>query len=142
MVLDRLFLVIAIAAAFWCAVWLVRLFVRARSRHLLQGDSRSLWSALGANPDGRTTIVSFSSPSCAACRTAQTPAIGAAARLVGSDAVRVVGVDVAAQPEVARAFGVLTVPSTVILAADGRLAAINQGFVPTDRLTRQLRGAV
>jgi len=37
-------------------------------------------------------------------------------------------VDAAEKPEVARAFGVLTVPSTAVLAPKGHLVAVNQGF--------------
>jgi thioredoxin-like negative regulator of GroEL len=53
--------------------------------------------------------------------------------------VRVIKVDAARQPQVARAFGVLTVPSTVVLAPSGNVVAVNHGFAPTGRLVEQLQ---
>jgi thiol-disulfide isomerase/thioredoxin len=100
------------------------------------------WSALGEQPDGRRTLVAFSTPSCPACHSAQAPAIDRAARMLGEDSVRVIRVDAAARPGVAEAFGVLTVPSTVVLAATGQaVVAINYGFAPTARLVEQLQRA-
>jgi hypothetical protein len=54
----------------------------------------------------------------------------------------VIPVDAARRPEVARAFGILTVPSTVVIGAAGKqIVAINQGFAPSGRLLEQLRRA-
>jgi thioredoxin-like negative regulator of GroEL len=55
--------------------------------------------------------------------------------------VRVIRIDASRQPHVARAFGVVTVPSTVILEPAGRVVAINQGFAPSTRLIEQLQSA-
>jgi thioredoxin-like negative regulator of GroEL len=99
------------------------------------------WSALGVEPDGRRTLISFSTPSCAACHKAQTPAIQIAQERIGAAAIRVIPVDAAEQPQVAKAFGVMTVPSTVIVAAAGQVVAVNQGFVPSTRLVEQLQRA-
>ena len=52
-----------------------------------------------------------------------------------------VHVDAAHQPEIAGAFGILTVPSTVVLDPDGRVAAVNHGFASTQQLVRQLQTA-
>jgi thioredoxin-like negative regulator of GroEL len=82
-------------------------------------------------------VVAFSTPSCAACHTAQKPAL-AQLESRAEGAVRVLEVDAADRPEVARQFGVLTVPTTAILDPTGRLIAINSGFAPTARLAAQL----
>ncbi|HTD76601.1 MAG TPA: thioredoxin family protein, partial [Chloroflexota bacterium] len=100
-----------------------------------------LWEALGETPDGRRAVVAFSTPSCAACHTAQAPAIQVAEQQLGASSVRVIRVDASRQPEVARAFGVLTVPSTVVLEPAGRVVAVNQGFAPSRRLIEQLQSA-
>ena len=105
----------------------------------VSGGGHAIWESLAVTPDGRRTLVAFSSPSCAACHTAQAPAVSAAAEQVGTDAVRVIRVDVATRPGVARAFGVMTVPSTAVLNAGGRVIAVNQGFAPSRRLIEQLR---
>ena len=60
---------------------------------------------------------------------------------VGPASLRVVSVDAARQPAVAKAFGILTVPSTVVLGSTGLVLAINHGFAPSDRLSAQLSAA-
>jgi thioredoxin-like negative regulator of GroEL len=92
---------------------------------------------LDLTPDGRPAVVAFSTPSCAACRTAQRPALAALEERAHGQ-VRVVHVDAADRPDVARAFGVMTVPATVVLDAPGAVVAANQGFATTERLAEQL----
>jgi thioredoxin-like negative regulator of GroEL len=99
----------------------------------------TLWEALKETPDGRKTLVTFSSPSCAACHTAQAPAIRKVEEQIGNATLRVIKVDAASQPDVARAFGVVTVPSTVVLGPAGQVVAVNQGFAPTIKLVEQLQ---
>jgi thioredoxin-like negative regulator of GroEL len=82
--------------------------------------------------------VAFSTQSCAVCRTAQAPALEAVERSLGPTSVRIVRVDVAARPDVVKAFGVMTAPSTVVFAADGQLRAYNRGFATADQLVDQL----
>ena len=96
-----------------------------------------LWSALGAAPDGRPSLVVFSTPSCTACRTAQYPAVEAVQASFGSS-LRVLKVDLSRQPAAAAAFKVLTAPSTAVLTGDGRLGSFNHGFAPADQLSAQL----
>jgi len=129
-------LVLAVAVA----VLLVRRWNARRSRALATSGT-PMWDALGERPDGRRTVVAFSTPSCAACRTAQAPAIAVAAERLGPATVRVIRVDASRQPAVAHAFGVLTVPSTVVLEPAGRVVAVNQGFAPSGRLIEQLQRA-
>src|SRR5205807_2603104 len=85
-----------------------------------------LWAVLRAEPDGRPTVVSFSTPSCAACKSSQGPALVALkAKLGGS--LRVILVDASERPEVASTFGVLTVPATVVLDSRGGVADLFLG---------------
>jgi thioredoxin-like negative regulator of GroEL len=96
-----------------------------------------LWTALGTSPDGRPSLVVFSTPSCTVCRTAQHPAIDSIEASFGS-ALRVLRVDLSRQPAAAAAFKVLTAPSTAVLTGDGRVGSFNHGFAPAERLSRQL----
>ena len=138
--LDRIVLLFAIAILITVVVVVVRTW-SARKAHAVK-DNAPAWDALGAQPDGRRTLIAFSTPSCAACHKAQAPAIDLATRQLGADQVRLIKVDAAEQPEAARAFGILTVPSTVILGAKGKqIVAINQGFTPSARLVEQLQSA-
>jgi len=135
---ERIVLVVVIATVV-CAAVIVVQRLSARRIAALQAMGPD-WRALGAEPDGRRTLIAFSTPSCAACHQAQTPAIEVAFRQL--DGVRLIRVDAARQPEAARAFGILTVPSTVVLDAEGEhIVAVNQGFAPSAQLVQQLQQA-
>jgi thiol-disulfide isomerase/thioredoxin len=136
--LERLVVLVVLALAVGLTVLGVRTWNAARTRRLLGQSGTQAWASLSTVPDGRPAVVQFSTASCAACHTAQAPAIARLEQQLGSAALRVIKVDAAAQPEVARAFGVLTVPSTVVLDPDGAVRAVNQGFASTARLLQQL----
>jgi thioredoxin-like negative regulator of GroEL len=136
---ERLAIVALVAVAFTVTVVVVRRWNASRVATLT--SAAPLWKVLGETPDGRRALVAFSTPSCAACHTAQAPAIQVAEQQLGASSVRVIRVDASRQPEVARAFGVLTVPSTVVLEPAGHVVAVNQGFAPSRRLIEQLQSA-
>lgn len=135
--------VILAVAAVLLAV--VVLWVRWRSSQrigaLRAGQSGSLWQALGESPDGRPSLVVFSTPSCTVCRTAQHPAVESVQSRFGN-ALRVLKVDLSRRPAVGHAFRVLTAPTTVVLARDGRIGSFNHGFAPADRLAAQISAVV
>ena len=138
--LERVALVIAVAFALTLAVVAIRRWNRRRLARLRQVSPD--WNVLGTAPDSRRTLIAFSTPSCAACHQAQAPAIDLVRAQLGEEALRVIRVDAASEPRAARAFGILTVPSTVVVAAGGqRIVAVNQGFAPTARLVEQLQSA-
>ena len=120
--------VIVVVARAWSARRLIALRARGHQR---------LWSALGETPDGRPSLVVFSTPSYTACRAAQYPAVEAVAARFGS-ALRVVKIDLARRPAIGHAFNVLTAPTTVVLAGDGRVGSFNHGFAPADQLFAQV----
>ena len=136
--LERIALVVALSLALALAVILIRRW-NARRVELVRQSSPD-WGVLGTEPDGRRTLIAFSTPSCAACHKAEAPAIDLVRAQLGDDALRVIRVDAARQPRAARAFGILTVPSTVVVEAGGqRIVAVNQGFAPSGRLVQQLQ---
>jgi hypothetical protein len=137
---ERLVLLLVLTAVVGAAIVLTR-FLTARQTDAVK-ERGPAWDALGAEPDGRRTLIAFSTPSCAACHKAQAPAIAVATEQLGEAAVRVIRVDAARQPEVARAFGILSVPSTVVIGAAGEcIVAINHGFAPSGQLLEQLQHA-
>jgi thiol-disulfide isomerase/thioredoxin len=137
---ERIVLVLALAAVLAVAVFAARSWTRRRLQALQAGGPN--WQALGVEPDGRRTVIAFSTSSCAACHEAQVPAIALAREQLGAEAVRVIKIDAARQPAAARAFGILTVPSTVVVSSHGdQIVAVNQGFAPSARLVQQLRQA-
>jgi thioredoxin 1 len=130
--------ILAVAAALVVmAVVVVRTWSGRRVDALRANGSRPLWTALGESPDGRPSLVVFSTPSCTVCRTVQLPAVEAVQASFGS-ALRVLKVDLSKQPSAAAAFKVLTAPSTAVLGRDGRVTHVNQGFATADQLAGQL----
>lgn len=113
----------------------VTAWVRRRRRALVGQEIPLQESGLVVD---RPTILYFSAPHCLACRTAQTPALSALRALLG-ERVAVVEVDTTARPTLADRLQILTVPSTVLLGGDGKVAEINHGFAPADRLLAQLQ---
>ena len=67
--LERMLLLLALAALLFAGIVLVRGWTRAEQRRLLAQTPEPLWASLGMQPDGRPTLVAFSTPSCAACHT-------------------------------------------------------------------------
>ena len=90
-------------------------------------------------PDGKglPTILYFTTPECTQCRLRQTPILE---QLLSELDYPVVlrKVDALEREDLARRYGVLTVPTTVILDATGRPRAINHGLATADRLRKQL----
>ncbi len=85
-----------------------------------------------AEPAEGPYILYFSSPGCTACRTHQEPA------LKQLDHVRITKVDAVADPALARRYSVYTLPTTVVVGADGTPLHVNYGFAPATVLRRQL----
>lgn len=138
--LARIGIVLGLTLVLALTVLLARRANASRLRALRQSGPD--WEALGQQPDGRRTLIAFSTPSCAACHKAQAPAIDLARQQLGDDAFRLIKIDASQKPEAARAFGILTVPATVILAADGQqVVARNHSFAPSGQLVRQLQQA-
>lgn len=115
----------------------VRVWSNRRLLQLRRAGSGPLWSALGERPDGRPSLVVFSTPGCTVCRTTQHPAVESVASTFG-DALRVLKVDMAERPSVSRAFKVLTAPTTAVFGVDGRLQRINHGLAPAEVLAAQI----
>ena len=80
-------------------------------------------------------IVYFTGENCSVCRTHQEPALS---KLVG---VRIDKVDAVAQRELADRFHVYTLPTTVVMSAEGRSLNVNYGYAPANKLERQLADA-
>jgi thioredoxin-like negative regulator of GroEL len=93
--------------------------------------------ALGvmAAPAKEPYILYFTGESCTVCRTHQEPAL---ARL---GAVRIDKVDAIADRTLADQFRVYTLPTTVVMAPDGRALHVNYGYAPATKLERQLADA-
>jgi len=87
------------------------------------------------NAEDKPYILYFTGDSCTVCRTHQEPAL---ARLGD---VRIEKVDAVADREMADRFHVYTLPTTVVVASDGRALHVNYGYAPAPKLERQLAEA-
>lgn len=127
MLSDRLLaltLVAAVLATVWVGLtWRSRRFRRRTAADLLA--------------DGRPLVLAFSTPECVPCKTIQKPALEELQRR-HRGRVDVREVDALAQPALAARFGILTVPSTVVVGEGGAIVAINHGVVEWEKIALQL----
>jgi len=123
-------------------VWCGRRYVEWRRSFAL--------AALPANPVDSLTlfaqqrtgtapvhILAFSSDDCRQCHQFQEPALRRVSE-ARPHSVSVEEIDAPSSPELTERYQVLTVPTTVILDAAGRVQAINYGFANTQRLLEQV----
>jgi thioredoxin-like negative regulator of GroEL len=118
---------LAVAGAVVLAAAGLETFRAWRARRLSAGASGTAAS--------QPYILYFTGDSCTVCKTHQEPAL---ARLGD---VRIDKVDAVAERELADRFHVYTLPTTVVLAADGRAVHVNYGYAPVPKLQRQLAEA-
>jgi thioredoxin-like negative regulator of GroEL len=150
-----------VVVALWVAVWLARRGIEARRQRALRADTtlandadllRSAGVALSRQDAAIETdsqqatvrgihILAFSSDDCRPCHTLQKPALE---RLLAKrpQALTVAYIDAPSSPELTRRYQVLTVPTTVVLDADGAPRAINYGFANAEKLLAQVDAAL
>jgi thioredoxin-like negative regulator of GroEL len=88
----------------------------------------------------RPTLLYFRSDACAPCRWQQSPILDSLRQNMG-ESVSFREFDAVADPEMARRFRVLTVPTTVIIAPNGKVVAVNHGVTQAGKLQHQLANA-
>jgi thiol-disulfide isomerase/thioredoxin len=83
------------------------------------------------------TIVYFTTPFCAPCKTLQSPAL---AKLKGEldQSIQIVQIDAAEQPDVADRWGVFSAPTTFVIDQNRVLRHINRGVASAEMLKKQL----
>src|SRR5437016_7516829 len=134
---ERALVLAVVTVAVAATVILARWWLGRGVAGLRIRPAEGLWKALGTAPDGRPSLVVFSTPSCTVCRTAQYPAVETVQSTYGS-ALRVFRVDLSRQPAAAASFRVLTAASTALLAGDGRVRTCNPGFAPAEHVKPKL----
>jgi thioredoxin-like negative regulator of GroEL len=97
--------------------------------------ARALAAGAAATPAADPYILYFTGESCTVCRTHQEPALAK----LGD--VRIDKVDAVAERTLADRFHVYTLPTTVVMAADGKALHVNYGYAPAPKLQRQLAEA-
>lgn len=87
---------------------------------------------------GKVSIVYFHTGSCGVCRTSQKPILDRLLAGAGADELRLVAVDASERVDVAREWGVATVPSTFVIGPSGEVAHVNNGLASEQTLRRQV----
>ena len=138
--------VLALVSLFSCAVvWYGRRFVEKRRQMAfaalpLQPRSDALETDVYSDRSP-VRILAFSSADCHQCHTMQTPALQRVTE-ARTYQVSVEEIDAPSSPELTQRYRVLTVPTTVVLDATGRVHAVNYGFANTQRLLEQVDGVL
>ena len=84
---------------------------------------------------GAPAILYFTTAECAQCRFQQGPVLD---KISEQARIAVYTIDAVAQRELASFYGVMTVPSTVVLSPDRQPIAINHGLATAQQIDRQL----
>jgi thiol-disulfide isomerase/thioredoxin len=87
---------------------------------------------------GKVSIVYFHAPTCGVCRVSQKPILERLLDRVGRERLQVVAVDAADEPDVAREWGVATVPCTYVIDRNGEVTHVNNGLASEPTLWRQV----
>jgi hypothetical protein len=130
--IERAFVLVALAIAIAAAWSLARLWRAWKLRQLGSGAPLS-----AVAPLGRPAVIAFSTPTCAECRSRQAPALARLSADLG-DTVTVRSVSALDHPDLVQQVGVLTVPATVVLDATGAVRHLNLGYASDAKLRRQL----
>jgi thiol-disulfide isomerase/thioredoxin len=129
-ILLRLFLTIGIIILGAAAYWLInqRLLVRAKN------NVNTLFKTLPRKP----VLVYFTTPDCVPCKTVQRPAIDQVRSLLG-EKLQVIEIDAYERPDLAKEWGVISVPTTFLLDARGEARYVNNGVARANKLMEQIQ---
>ena len=83
------------------------------------------------------SILYFTGEACTICHTAQRPALRALAPTL-DPGIEIREIDIAVEPELARRYRVMSLPTIIVLDAAGHVTDINVGFTTGEVLRRQL----
>ncbi len=129
-ILLRSALAIGIIALGVGAYWLLnqRLLVRARN---------NVFTLFKTFPN-KPVIVYFTTPDCVPCKTIQRPALDRVTTLFG-EKLQVVEIDATERPDLAKVWGVMSVPTTFLLDSRGEARYVNNGVARLEKLMEQLQ---
>jgi thiol-disulfide isomerase/thioredoxin len=107
------------------------------ANRLILSRATSKVKQFAAYQSGQPTIVYFTTPTCAPCKTIQRPAIETLKKNLG-ERLQVIEVDASTQPELAQDWGVLSVPTTFVIDSEGTPRHVNHGVATAEKLSYQL----
>lgn len=109
----------------------------AAYNRVLLSRSKQRYRQLADYHLGTPAILYFTTPTCAPCKTVQRPALQQLKQQMGQR-LQVIEVDAVTRPDLATDWGVLSVPTTFLLDAQGRPRHVNHGVTRAEKLQQQL----
>ena len=131
--MERLLVLALVFGGIVIGGWAVRALAR-RKRNALIGSLQ-----LDSVASGQPRILSFYGPSCDACE--RQKLVFAELERLRPGAFVLELRDATVDYDYARQFGLLVVPTTVVISANGFISAINSGFIPQAKIEAQLSAA-
>jgi thiol-disulfide isomerase/thioredoxin len=107
------------------------------TQRLLSRAKNNLNSLLSPLPN-KPVIIYFTTPDCVPCKTVQRPALNKLITLLG-EKLHVVEIDAAERPDLAKTWGVMSVPTTFLLNAKGEARYVNNGVARAEKLMEQIQ---
>jgi thiol-disulfide isomerase/thioredoxin len=107
------------------------------NQRLLVRASNNVFTLFKKLPN-KPVLVYFTTPDCAPCKTVQRPAIDRVADLLG-EKLQVVEIDATERPDLAKAWCVMSVPTTFLLDARGEARYVNNGVARAEKLLEQIQ---
>ena len=107
------------------------------NQRLLVRASNNVFTLFTKLPN-KPVLVYFTTPECAPCKTVQRPAIDRVSNLLG-EKVQIVEIDATERPDLAKVWGVMSVPTTFLLDARGEARYVNNGVVRAEKLLEQIQ---
>ncbi|HEX9388740.1 MAG TPA: thioredoxin family protein [Anaerolineales bacterium] len=107
------------------------------NQRLLVRASNNVFTLFKKLPN-KPMLVYFTTPDCAPCKTIQRPAIDRVSNLLG-EKLQVVEIDATERPDLAKTWGVMSVPTTFLLDARGEACFVNNGVARAEKLLEQIQ---
>ena len=93
---------------------------------------------LGPMRSNAAILLYFTTPQCIPCKTMQRPAIQKVQSILG-DRLQVLEVDATQEPDLAKRWGVLSVPTTFLIDSRGQLHHVNHGVTSAEKLLAEFQ---
>ena len=107
------------------------------NQRLLVRASHNVFSLFKRLPN-KPVLIYFTTPDCVPCKTVQRPAIDRVSNLLGEN-LQVIEIDATERPDLAKTWGVLSVPTTFLLDAHGEARFVNNGVARAEKLLEQIQ---
>jgi thiol-disulfide isomerase/thioredoxin len=106
------------------------------NQRLLLRASHNVFTLFKKLPN-KPVLVYFTTTDCAPCKTVQRPAIDRVSNLLG-EKLEVVEINATERPDLAKTWGVMSVPTTFVLDARGEARYVNNGVARAEKLLEQI----